>query len=106
MNYRKLPLVAGVLLAGCASQADFLTSKQAMAMDNALARARFDMNCPSAQGQVLTSQYIQAPMGPVMAVGGINRAEYTIGVQGCDQRGTYMVVCSEGTEGCITGDRK
>jgi hypothetical protein len=28
------------------------------------------------------------------------RAQYTVGVSGCDKRATYMVVCAEGT-GCV-----
>jgi len=105
MTARNLAMCAGVLLAGCASQSDFLDTKQSMAVDTALARAKFDMNCPAAQGSVLSRQYIQAPMaGPRMVEVGVNRAEYTVGVQGCDKRATYVVVCSEGTEGCIAGD--
>jgi len=33
-------------------------------------------------------------------VSGIQRAEYTIGVKGCDKRETYVVICPEGGEGC------
>ena len=55
---------------------------------------------------MLSRQFIQAPTpGPRMASVGVDRAEYTVGVQGCNQRGTYMVVCTQGTEGCIAGDR-
>lgn len=105
MIRRNFAMCAGVLLVGCASQSDFLDTKQSMAVDTALARAKFDMNCPAAQGSVLSRQYIQAPMaGPRMVEVGVNRAEYTVGVQGCDKRSTYVVVCSEGTEGCIAGD--
>jgi len=103
---RNLALIAGAWLLGCASQPAFLDSKQGMAVDTALARGTFDMNCPAAQGSVLSRQFIRAPMaGPRMAPIGVDRAEYTIGVQGCNQRGTYLVVCSQGTEGCIAGDR-
>lgn len=107
MTHRKLTLIAGVMLAGgCASQPSFLDSKQPMAVDTALARGKFDLNCPAAQGSVLSRQFIQAPMaGPRMGAMGVDRAEYTVGVQGCTQRGTYIVVCSQGTEGCIAGDR-
>lgn len=97
-------LAAIVLLGGCATQSDFLNSKQGTAVNTALVRGRFDMNCPAAQGSVLSSQYIQAPGGAMMM--GVTRAEYTVGVQGCGQRGTYIVVCSEGTEGCIAGGRQ
>ena len=107
MINRKLSLLAGVMLVGCASQSDFLDSKQNAAMDTAMARAKFEMNCPAAQGSVLSRQYIQAPMaGPRMVEVGTNRAEYTIGASGCGQRLTYVVVCSEGTSGCIAGDGK
>jgi hypothetical protein len=30
------------------------------------------------------------------------RAEYTIGVAGCNQRRTYLVICAEGG-GCVAG---
>ena len=106
MTNRTLAMIAGVLLNACASQSSFLDAKQATAVDAALARGKFDLNCPAAQGSVLSRQFIQAPMtGPRMAAVGVDRAEYTIGVQGCNQRGTYMVVCTQGTEGCIAGDR-
>jgi hypothetical protein len=106
MTKRDLALLVGVFVAGCASQPTFLDSKQAMAVDTALARAKFDMNCPTAQGSVLSRQFIQAPMaGPRLNAVGVDRAEYTVGVQGCNQRSTYMVVCTQGTEGCIAGDR-
>jgi len=41
---RKLAPIAIVLLAGCASQSSFLDQKQAMAVDAALARGKFDLN--------------------------------------------------------------
>ena len=106
MTYRNLALIAGALLVGCASEASFLDTKQATAVETALARGKFDMNCPAATGSVLSRQFIQAPTsGPRMASVGVDRAEYTVGVHGCNQRGTYMVVCTQGTEGCIAGDR-
>jgi hypothetical protein len=106
MTYRYVVLIGAALLGACASEPSFLDSKQGMAVDTALARGKFDLNCPAAQGSVLSRQFIQAPVaGPRMASVGIDRAEYTVGVQGCNQRGTYMVVCSQGTEGCIAGDR-
>ena len=61
----------------------------AQAVDTALQRVRFDMNCPSATGQVLSRQMIQ----PVSFRFGVERAEYTVGVEGCGQRQTIIVVC-------------
>ena len=65
--------------------ASFLDSKQQTAVDTAPARGKFDLNCPAAQGSVLSRQCMQAPMtGPRMGAMGVDRAEYTIGVRGCD----------------------
>ena len=104
MTLRNLALLAGVLLTGCATQQDFVSSKQPTATDVALSRGKFDLNCPAATASVLSKQYIQPP-GPMIA-NTISRAEFTVGVQGCGQRATYIVVCSEGTEGCIAGGRQ
>jgi len=103
MKIHSLFLVAGLVLltsTGCISQAKFLAEKQDMAMQTVLTRAKFDMNCPDATGTVLTQEVVQPAMvGP--AVGGVWRAEYTIGVAGCDKRHTYVVVCPDGGEGCF-----
>jgi hypothetical protein len=106
VTYRHLIFLSCAFVVGCASEASFLDAKQATAVETALARGKFDLNCPSAQGSVLSRQFIQAPAaGPRRAAVGVDRAEYTVGVQGCNQRGTYMVICTQGTEGCIAGDR-
>jgi hypothetical protein len=104
MTMRYIAMIGVVLVAGCATQQDFLNSKQGTATSTALARGKFDLNCPAAQASVLSSQYIQAP-GP-MVMNTVTRAEYTVGVSGCGSRATYIVVCSDGTQGCIAGDRQ
>ena len=43
-------LIALSAFTGCATQEDFLNSRQDMAMQSAVNLARFDMNCPSANG--------------------------------------------------------
>jgi hypothetical protein len=92
-----LTLLAGF---GCATQAQFLDSKQPMAIQTAVSRARFEMNCPEATGTVLSREVTQPPVeGPRMV--GIQRAEFTIGVSGCGQRTTRVVVCPDGGEGCF-----
>ena len=84
---------------GCATQADFLNSRQDMATQTAVNRARFDMNCPAANGQVLSREVTQpAIQGPMMM--GEERGLFTIGVEGCGQRQTYEVVCPMGGDGC------
>jgi hypothetical protein len=87
--------------AACASQSQFLQSKQPSAVETALARGRFDLNCPTATAVVLSSDYIQpVATGPWVGAG-ITRAEYTIGVEGCGQRKTYVVMCQDETSTCF-----
>jgi hypothetical protein len=96
-------LIAALCALACQTQAQFLASKQATALETALSRARFEMNCPDANGEVLSSEVVQpALQGPYVA--GIQRAEYTIGVAGCGERNTYVVACPEGGEGCFALD--
>jgi hypothetical protein len=91
-------VVLGV--AGCATPAQFLDSKQGMAVDTALQRGRFEMNCPEATGTVLSREVVQSAIQG-LAVGGVQRAEFTIGVAGCGQRKTFVVVCPDGGDGCF-----
>ena len=88
---------------GCATQNQLLTQKQGSATQAALQRAQFEMNCPTATGTVLSSDYIQpAIQGPW--VSGLQRVEYTIGVQGCDKREVYVVLCQVGTDTCFAAN--
>src|SRR6266566_452174 len=85
----------GVFAVGCQSQ-------QQMAVQTALNRARFDMNCSSATGQVLSTNVSQpAVQGRFASAYGVQRFEYTIGVTGCGKRRTYIVVCPQGGTGCF-----
>jgi len=94
-----LALFAALVMTGCATQADFLNNKQALAMQTALSRGQFDLNCPQAMPVLLSREVVQpALQGPW--VGGIQRAEFTIGVEGCGKRHSYVVICPEGGEGC------
>ena len=86
-------------LAGCESTDQQLDAQQQQAVDTALQRARFDMNCPAATGQVLSRQMIQ----PVSVRFGVERAEYTVGVEGCGQRQSIVVVCPQDGSGCFAG---
>jgi len=88
---------------GCATQKQVLTQKQDGAVQTALQRGRFDLNCPSATATVLSSDFIQpAVQGPW--VGGLERVEYTVGVAGCNQRRTYVVMCQVGTDTCFAAN--
>ena len=93
-------LLSLLTLAACSSAPPLIDSRQEVAMQTALKRGQFELNCPQATGTILSRQVLQPPITTVR-FRGIQRAEYTIGVSGCDQRMTYIVVCAEGNEGCI-----
>lgn len=96
-------VVAVGALLGCATQQQMLASKQSMAMQTAANRGQFEMSCPQATPVLLSNEMTQpAIRGPWG--GGIERAEYTIGVEGCGQRRTYVVVCPEGGDSCFAAD--
>lgn len=100
---RLAPALLLVLVAGCATQQQQLAQRQPEAMQTALQRGRFDLNCPAATATVLSNDYIQpAIQGPW--VNGLNRVEYTVGVEGCNQRTTYIVMCQEGTATCFAAN--
>jgi len=98
-----LGLLLLVTASGCATQQQMLDQRQPGATQAALERARFEMNCPSATATVLSQDFIQpAIQGPW--VSGLQRVEYTIGVEGCNQREVYVVLCQEGTNTCFSAN--
>jgi hypothetical protein len=95
-----IALMATLAVAGCASQAQFLDGKQAMAMQTAVSRGQFEMNCPAATGTLLSKEAVQpALQGPLVA--GLQRAEFTVGVAGCGKRTTFVVICPDEGDGCF-----
>jgi hypothetical protein len=89
-----------VLLAGCQSEQQQVDEMQADAVQVAKQRGKFELNCPTATAQVLSKEMIQSEiMNPRWAPP--QRAQYTVGVAGCDKRATYLVVCAEGGTGCV-----
>src|SRR5262245_61219569 len=92
--------LVAVLVCGCASQAQLLDGMQGMAIQTAVSRGQFEMACPEATGTILSREVVQpAIQGPWL--GGIQRAEYTVGVAGCGKRTTFVVICPEGGDGCL-----
>ena len=79
-----------VVVSGCATQQQFLNQIEPTALGAAQSRAQFELNCPSVTTSILSRKMIQ----PIW-VGGIPRAEYTIGVSGCGKRSVYMAVCPD-----------
>ena len=74
-------VILGVLATvGCQTQEQMLQGNQGMAVQTALNRARFDMNCSSATGQVLSTNVSQPSIqGPPLRLRRA-RLEYTVGV--------------------------
>ena len=93
-------LIAALAVTGCATQEDFLNSRQDMALQTAVNRGRFDMNCPNANGQVLSREVTQPAFQGPRGFGGEERGLFTIGVEGCGQRQTYRVFCPMGGDSC------
>jgi len=90
----------GLALAGCASEAQFLNNMQPTAVQNAEARGRFELNCPTAEATVLSREVVQPVLqGPFIGAG-VQRAEYTVGVAGCGARKTFIMICPDGGDGC------
>ena len=91
------------ITAGCATQNQMLNQNKGAAVQAALSRAQFEMNCPTATGSVLSQDMIQpAIQGPW--VGGLQRTEYTIGIEGCGKREVYVVMCQVGTSTCFAAN--
>ena len=108
LSTAKRPMIKRCLLfatlvlctAGCVSPTQLLDNKQAMAVQTAVSRAQFEMNCQSATGDIISREVVQpALQGPW--VNGIQRAEYTVGVTGCGKRHIFIVICPETGEGCF-----
>ena len=94
-----LTVVADLIASGCASGPPFIVVEQPIAVQTAQRRAQFEFNCPAATAQVLSQQMMTSPL-EYTRFAPPQRAEYTIGVAGCGQRQTYLVVCTDGG-GCV-----
>ena len=93
-------LALPVLLAGCTSTAQFQQQIQPQAISEAQRRGAFEMNCPAATGELISSETVQ----PVSFRFGYERAEYTVGVSGCGKRVSYVVICPDnGGKSCFAG---
>jgi hypothetical protein len=72
-------------------------------MQTALDRGQFEMNCSSAKGAIISRDVLKPPkpvlQGPL--ANAIPGAQYTIGVEGCHKRNTYVVTCPQGGNGCF-----
>jgi hypothetical protein len=94
-----LTIIASLAVTGCASQSQFLNTKQSMATGKVLNQARIEMNCPEATATIISREIVQPSLLRPW-VNGIQRAEYTVGIDGCGNRRTYVVLCPDNSEGC------
>jgi hypothetical protein len=94
------PTLLLMVLSGCQSGPPYIDQMQATAVDMAVRQGSFEMNCPAATGQVLSSQMLQ-PLVNTFRWSGPERAEYNVGVSGCGKRVSYVVVCPDnGSHSC------
>jgi hypothetical protein len=100
ISFGLVALAISMLFGGCQSQQQMVDEMQADATQVAKQRGKFELNCPTATATVISKEMIQSEiMNPRWAPP--QRAQYTVGVAGCDKRATYMVVCAEGGTGCV-----
>ena len=90
-------------LAACETQQQEVSGMQPQAEQAALNRGKFDLGCPAATAQMLSNEMIQQRYGGPIVGNAPDRAEYTVGVEGCGKRETYVVVCAQGGTGCVAG---
>lgn len=83
-------------LGGCETTQQVLAADDGAAIDAATRRGRWELECPAATGTVLSSTMLQ----PILW-GGIERAEYQVGVAGCGKRTTYVVLCPQDSTSCM-----
>ena len=89
-----------ILLSGCATGPPFIDAMQPTAINMAERRGAFEMNCPAAKGEVLSRETVE----PISFRFGYERAEYTVGVEGCGKRHSYVVICPDnGSKSCFAG---
>ncbi len=97
-------LLAALAVAGCATPpAQILDGMEPTAVNTALQRGRFELNCPDAQATLLSRELMQ-PAIETVRFQGIQRGSFTIGISGCGQRRSYQIICPEGGSGCFSAD--
>ncbi|MBD9499245.1 hypothetical protein M2D07_005165 [Pseudomonas sp. BGr12] len=79
-------LACAASLSGCMTDQQFIAQNQNAAINTALSRARFELDCPDATATVLSSKVTQFAYAN-------NRTEYTIGARGCGRQAVYIAFC-------------
>lgn len=95
--------IAAAVLAGCASGPPFIDQMEPEAVSMATRRAQFELDCQKVNATVISRETLQ-PAVQTFVYTGPQRAEYTVGVEGCGQRATYLVICPDnGSRSCFAG---
>lgn len=84
-------------------QTQFLNNRQGLAIQTGVSRGEFGMNSQEVSLVLISEEVIQPALERTF-VNGINGAELTIGVSGCGQRMTFIVICPEGGGGCFAAE--
>ena len=86
-----------IVLTGCATEAEFLAQIQPAAMNTALSRGKFELNCSDATASVLSKKmtYINGVGVGMRGNSGYEWGEYTIGVRGCGKSIVYETMCRD-----------
>lgn len=93
-----------LLVSACATPpAQVLAGMEPQAIETALQRGRFDLQCPSAQPTVLSRQ-LRPPAVETIRFAGVPHGIFTIGVSGCGKQMTFQIACPEGGYGCFSAD--
>jgi len=89
-------LALPLIISACVTESQFLAQNAPSALNTALARGRFELNCPQANGTILSQKvtYING-IGMGMGGGGYEWTEYTIGVRGCGKQAVYETMCRD-----------
>ena len=106
MRDRTLAAIAFACVAiwGCQSTPDWMKSMEPKAIQAAEKRGRFELDCPTATATILNEQDVQPEIRAVRFQAP-DRAVFTIGLQGCNKRATYVVVCpDDGSGNCFAAD--
>ena len=90
-------LVLPMMISACVTESQFLAQNAPSAMNTALARGRFELNCPQATGTVLSQKvtYINGLGMGMGGGGGYEWTEYTIGVRGCGKSAVFETMCRD-----------
>lgn len=102
-SYFAFAVFSVLALAGCKTAEQRLDATQPKAIQVAEARARIEMKCPEATGTLLSREHVMPPGG--LVIRGMDSNEYKVGVTGCGNHETMIVVCPSDS-GCFAAQSR